>query len=237
MRIDARIVKDQIGTPRFNKTWQNSVQLIKVGAVTHAVGQTYVQRGWDFPAWVVALGMHREREDTRLSAENIGGPVTLVDVEVNDQNALHPALVEERAGRDRHVIEGAKACAMGASCMMATTCRVARNSMFKCKLPGHERTHARITRAPRDLLINLKTDFFFNRLRHPKIANLIDIEAIMGLGQQGSAGKRWRVYKPPVRKAQRIDFAHQKAVFAHRETMSRIELRIIGGVMNDVQWH
>ncbi len=53
----------------------------------------------------IGLAMHRKGKHCHLILVNEGGPVTLVDIQIDDQDLLNQAFLEENPGCYRGIVE------------------------------------------------------------------------------------------------------------------------------------
>jgi hypothetical protein len=88
------------------------LQRAQVFGVLRAVGQREVEVARFLPEGEVVLGVDGEGEDRVIAAEDGGRAVALVDVAIDDEDALGKPLRLQRARRDRAVVEQAVALAV-----------------------------------------------------------------------------------------------------------------------------
>ena len=79
--------------------------------VTRAVGQADVKGTPRLPHRVIQLLMHREGEHARIGFEDERRPVSMMDVQVDDGEALQSGCLQ-KADRDCHIVEEGRTFAM-----------------------------------------------------------------------------------------------------------------------------
>lgn len=91
VRIDASVVEDELRSHAAQQVWQQILQYRKIAAVLGTGIKRNIQITLLLAGRIVAATMHREGEDLWLIGQDRCRPVSLMDVEVNDENAPHPS--------------------------------------------------------------------------------------------------------------------------------------------------
>lgn len=108
--IDAGLVEHQVRAKAHRRV-EGALQGLQIGVVVGVVGQRDVEVARRLVEGVIALAVDGAGEDLRGVVEYRGGAVAVVNVEVEDRDALDGPVVEERGGGDGEVIEDAEAFA------------------------------------------------------------------------------------------------------------------------------
>jgi len=106
--IGARDVRDEIGTMAVQDRGNMSLQRGDVFRAARPLVQAHVEVARRLDRGIVVLVMHREGEDARILAEDRGGPVSLMHVQVDDRGdaARCSGVAFEQEARD---VEGPQA--------------------------------------------------------------------------------------------------------------------------------
>jgi len=123
----ARIVQHQVGPVLVQKRWQVLSQQAQVLLVARPVGEPDVHRRALLADREGARGVHREGRRPRLLAQDGGGAVALVHVQVYHQHSPRRSLGEQRQARDGKVVEGVEAAARCALRVVRPAAQVARD--------------------------------------------------------------------------------------------------------------
>ena len=183
----------------------------------------------------IGPAVHREREHPRLVAEDGGGTVALMDVEVDHERPLDPCFGEQHAGRDRDVVEHAESRAVIGESVMAAAGGVAGEPVLEREPRGEQRAAVRGPRARRDLGRDRQTDPAHRRGIEGLAQHRLDVRRRVRQLEPGRGRRRRHV--DLLRRDQAVleQERHQSAELGHREAMARRHRRDIGGVMNHRQ--
>ena len=145
VRIDAGVVEHQVGPNLLQQPRQVLGEQGQIGFVLEPGLERQIQIARPLVQREVGPAVHREGEHAVVALEDRGGAVALMDVEVDHQRALDPAVGEQHPGRDRDVVEHAESRALLGEGVVAA----ARGVAGKAMLEREARRQQRCRRWPR----------------------------------------------------------------------------------------
>ena len=233
MDIDAGIVEDDIPGAPGEEFREHFAEPPRIGCVVQPVLQADVEVGGDLANRVVLRAMHGKGEGARLVAQDVGGAVALVHVEIDDQNVPGQPLVQQDQRRHGHVVEGAEAGALRAPRMVAAAGGVAGDAMAQRKPGRKHRAARRKLRAPRHARIHGEADLALDKGRHRAGQNLFDIGRVMRQFEPCGRRRLGLVGVLRTKQAAGLQRLDQQRVLAHGKAVAGDEAGIVVAMMDD----
>ena len=103
--IYSRIINHQIRLGTLQQFWQVCSENSQVAVIIQILRKRHVQITVLFSEWEIGLAMHRKGKHCCFILMNEGGSITLVDIQIDDQDLLNQAFLEENPGRYRGIVE------------------------------------------------------------------------------------------------------------------------------------
>ena len=191
MRIDARLIEDEVGREIGQHTRQRVGQYRQIGVVAGAVLQPDIERRARLAHRKILFRMDRQGEYVATPGQQRRGAIPLMHVEVEDQDARGLSLRDQAVGGDGEVVEDAIASARIGQCMMAAARRIGGIAMDHGQFRRQPCAARRQQRSAHDPLRHRKADpaRFFRRdgqRQHfvdiGRIMDRIDPDAVHGFG-------------------------------------------------------
>ncbi len=184
---------------------------------------------------IVGRAMHREGGDPRLLLEDRCGAVALMDVEINHHRPADAAFGEQQPGRDRDVVEHAKASTVLGEGMVAAAGGVAGQAVLERQAGGQHGAAAGRLGAGGDRGRDRQADPARDRGRHPLGQDRLDIGWRMDQLQPGCRSRHGRMDLSRLDQAARQQMRHELAEFLHRKSVPGRQRCHIRGMMDDRQ--
>ena len=107
MRIHARLQQDEVRPEIVQRSGQRALEDVQIDRVIRQVGQRDIQGGARLSGGEVFFRVQGQGEYIAAPRRQRGGTVPLVDVQVEDQDALCIAFLDQPVRGDREVVENA----------------------------------------------------------------------------------------------------------------------------------
>lgn len=169
--------------------------------------------------------------------QNVSCAVTLVHVEIDDQDVLGGTFGEQHQRSDGDVVEGAEPRALRAPRMMAAAGGVAGNAVDKRQPCRQNRAAGGELCPQRNTWPHRKADLALDLFRHRTSDDLIDIISRMGKLQPGGRRRLGHRQRLGLDQTPDVQGLHQQRIFAHRKAMIDGEASVVIGVVDDLQGH
>jgi hypothetical protein len=235
--IHTGIVEHQVRAHLSQQIGQVVGQSLEIGFIFHAYWQGHVQVALLFGGGEVGLAVHGKGEHPRLGAKDPSSAISLMDIQIHDQEPLHQPLLQQDLGGNGQVVEDTKAGAVGREGMVGAAGGVAGQAVAQGQSGGQDGTPHRSTGA-------------LHQLRAPGQA-----DAPLQLGLQGSLTVGPDVLRGMYRlnpgERGQLRVVHllgadhpfpqqqllQEAKFRHGKAMARRQGGTVVGVVNNWQRH
>jgi hypothetical protein len=204
-------VDDQMRGKAPEQFSQRAVQRFQIDIVAGTVGKRDIKVADLFFERIVMLAMQRQRE-YRIVA------IALVDIEVDNGDALHAALSLHQSRCDRGIVEHAKTLAVISVCVMRSAGKIGCDAIRERSAARGNRRARRAARTLYHLQCPRKTDRPLLGSRQGAIGNAIYIVGMMRERQHAIGGERCFV-KLDAGHCGQYPLPHQ-TVFLHRKTVA-----------------
>ena len=166
---------DEVGLEAGRQRGERGIQRIEVGGVAGVVGQVDVEVALAaVPEREVARAVDRQREHRGVVAQDLGGAVALVHVEVNDGHPPRTAFGLHQTRGHRHVVEAAEPLATVGAGVVSATGQIRGRAVLQRRPAGGQRRAHRSARALHHRGRPRETDLPLLERREPAQAQPLD---------------------------------------------------------------
>lgn len=140
MWIDSRVVEHQIRLQFFEKAGKILREGVEVCLIFESVIEADVEVARELSKRKVLLRMHRKGKHRARVRHCSRGAVSLMDIEIDDEDPIDAPVVDESFRSDRKIVEDTEAGTKVRMCMVCSAGHVARNTMIQRQPRGKERS-------------------------------------------------------------------------------------------------